>query len=63
MSINLLIEFTAVNEVRVVVKVRDVNDNAPRFIGTSAGRPIIAAAPSDASYGYSIIQLQVRIRK
>ncbi|XP_060524594.1 cadherin-89D isoform X2 [Cylas formicarius] len=44
------------NEVKVVVKVTDVNDNAPKF--TSYGRPIVAAIPATATYGYDVLKLQ-----
>ncbi|XP_069700620.1 cadherin-89D [Periplaneta americana] len=46
----------APNEVRIIVRVRDVNDNAPRFIIN--GRPIVAAIPTTATYGYQIVRLQ-----
>lgn len=46
-------------DVKVIVKIKDVNDNAPRF--TIYGRPIVAAIPTTASYGYEILKLQVRI--
>ncbi|XP_066903672.1 cadherin-89D isoform X2 [Halyomorpha halys] len=43
------------NEIRIVVRIKDVNDNAPRFI--PSGRPFVAAIPSSATYGYPIIRL------
>ncbi|PSN37469.1 Cadherin-89D [Blattella germanica] len=46
----------APNEVRIIVRVRDVNDNAPRFVIN--GRPIVAAIPTTATYGYQIVRLQ-----
>jgi len=48
----------APNEARVVVRVRDVNDNAPRF--KSKGRPILAAIPTSAHYGYEVVKVEVR---
>lgn len=48
------------NEVKVIVRVTDVNDNVPRF--TITGKPIVAAVPATANYGYQIIRLQVDIR-
>ncbi|KAJ1529702.1 hypothetical protein ONE63_006456 [Megalurothrips usitatus] len=48
----------APNEVKVVVRVTDVNDNAPRF--TVSGRPIVAAIPATAHYGYQIAKLQAK---
>ncbi|KAJ8919173.1 hypothetical protein NQ315_012159 [Exocentrus adspersus] len=44
------------NEVKVIIRVTDVNDNAPKF--TVTGRPIIAAMPTTANYGYHVIRLQ-----
>ncbi|KZC05970.1 Cadherin-89D, partial [Dufourea novaeangliae] len=46
----------APNEARVVVRVKDVNDNAPRF--KSKGRPILAAIPSTAHYGYEVVKVE-----
>lgn len=51
--------FPALNEVKVIVKVIDVNDNVPKF--TFSGRPIIAALPSSANYGYQILKLHVSL--
>ena len=48
---------TGSNEVKVVVRVTDLNDNIPRF--TISGKPIVAAIPSSAGYGYQVIRLQV----
>lgn len=47
----------APNEARVVVRVKDVNDNAPRF--KSRGRPILAAVPTTAHYGYEVVKVEV----
>lgn len=49
----------AANEARVVVRVKDVNDNAPRF--KSKGRPILAAIPTTAHYGYEVVKVEVRM--
>ncbi|XP_034250844.1 cadherin-89D [Thrips palmi] len=46
------------NEVKVVVRVTDLNDNPPRFTGS--GRPIVAAIPATAHYGYQIAKLQAK---
>ncbi|XP_063243263.1 LOW QUALITY PROTEIN: cadherin-89D [Bacillus rossius redtenbacheri] len=46
----------AANEVKVIVRVKDVNDNSPKFVVN--GRPIVAAIPTSASYGYHIVRLQ-----
>lgn len=46
-------------DVKIVVRIKDVNDNAPRFV--NGGRPIITAIPTTAPFGYEVIQLQVRI--
>lgn len=43
-------------DVKVVVVIRDVNDNAPRF--RSSGRPMVTALPTTAGFGYQLIQLQ-----
>lgn len=43
------------NEVRVVVRVQDQNDNSPFFVGN--GRPIIAAIPSTASFGFPVVRV------
>lgn len=49
----------APNEAKVVVRVKDVNDNAPRF--KSKGRPILAAIPTTAYYGYEVVKVEVRM--
>ncbi|XP_015188290.1 PREDICTED: cadherin-89D [Polistes dominula] len=46
----------APNEARVVVRIKDTNDNAPRF--KSKGRPILAAIPTTAHYGYEVIKVE-----
>ncbi|XP_045496729.1 cadherin-89D isoform X1 [Colias croceus] len=43
-------------DVKVVVRIKDVNDNAPRFI--YGGRPMVTAIPTTAPFGYEVIQLQ-----
>lgn len=49
------------NEVKVIVRVTDVNDNAPRF--AIMGRPFVAAVPTSANFGYQVIRLHVSIHK
>ncbi|KAI5749559.1 hypothetical protein M8J76_008291 [Diaphorina citri] len=46
------------NEVKIIVRVLDANDNGPRFVGN--GRPIVAAIPSSATYGFPIAKLHAR---
>lgn len=48
----------APNEARVIVRIKDVNDNAPRF--KSRDRPILAAIPTTAHYGYEVVKVEVR---
>ncbi|XP_028176911.1 cadherin-89D [Ostrinia furnacalis] len=43
-------------DVKVIVRIRDVNDNAPKFI--NGGRPLVTAIPTTAPFGYQVIQLQ-----
>lgn len=45
------------NEVKVIVRVTDINDNIPKFV--TLGRPIVTAIPTSAGYGYHIVRLQV----
>ncbi|KAL1115659.1 hypothetical protein AAG570_005949, partial [Ranatra chinensis] len=45
----------APNEVKVVLRVKDVNDNSPKF--TTNGRPLVAAIPATARYGYPIVRV------
>ncbi|XP_059478119.1 cadherin-89D [Neocloeon triangulifer] len=45
------------DEVRLVVHVRDENDNTPRFEGAQEGRPIVAAIPASANYGDEVVRL------
>lgn len=44
-------------DVKVVVRIKDVNDNAPKFI--YGGRPMVTAIPTTAPFGYEVIQLRV----
>ncbi|XP_018326516.1 cadherin-89D [Agrilus planipennis] len=44
------------NEVKIVIRITDVNDNPPAFATT--GGPIIAAIPATASYGHPVLKLQ-----
>ncbi|XP_076254284.1 cadherin 89D [Rhynchophorus ferrugineus] len=44
------------NEVKVIIRVTDKNDNVPKF--TVTGRPLIAAIPTSVAYGYEILKLQ-----
>ncbi|XP_015602110.1 cadherin-89D isoform X2 [Cephus cinctus] len=46
----------ALNEAKITVRVKDVNDNAPRF--KAKGRPMLAAIPTTAHYGYEIIKVE-----
>ena len=39
----------------MVVKVNDVNDNAPKFVGT--GKPIIAVMPNMANFGFAVTKV------
>ncbi|CAH0723464.1 unnamed protein product, partial [Brenthis ino] len=43
-------------DVKVVVRIKDVNDNAPKFV--TGGRPVVTAIPTNAPFGYEVIQLQ-----
>jgi hypothetical protein len=47
------------DEVRLVVHVRDENDNTPYFEGAHEGRPIVAAISASASYGDEVVRLHV----
>ncbi|XP_017781597.1 PREDICTED: cadherin-89D, partial [Nicrophorus vespilloides] len=44
------------NEVKVIVRITDTNDNVPKF--TINGRPIVAAIPTTANFGFHIVRLQ-----
>lgn len=50
----------APNEVKIIVRVKDVNDNAPKF--KSKDRPILAAIPTSAHYGYEVVKVEVNIQ-
>ncbi|KAJ8719256.1 hypothetical protein PYW07_016812 [Mythimna separata] len=43
-------------DVKVIVRIKDVNDNAPKF--TNGGRPLVTAIPTTAPFGYQVIQLK-----
>ncbi|XP_014359554.2 cadherin-89D isoform X1 [Papilio machaon] len=43
-------------DVKIVVRIKDVNDNAPKFL--NGGRPMVTAIPTTAPFGYEVIQLQ-----
>ncbi|XP_026333507.1 cadherin-89D isoform X6 [Hyposmocoma kahamanoa] len=45
-------------DVKVIVKIKDVNDNAPKFV--NGGRPMVTAIPTTAAFGYQVIQLQAK---
>ncbi|KAK0161476.1 hypothetical protein PV327_009943 [Microctonus hyperodae] len=45
-----------INEAKIVVRVKDINDNAPRF--KSKGRPFLAAIPASINYGHKIIEVE-----
>lgn len=49
----------AFDETLVVVNVHDENDNPPVF--ENKGRPIVAAIPLEASFGYQVVKLTVRL--
>lgn len=44
------------NEVRIVIKVLDENDNVPMF--SDNGQPIIAVIPNTATYGYNVFKME-----
>ncbi|XP_054267149.1 cadherin-89D-like [Macrosteles quadrilineatus] len=46
----------APNEVKVVLRIKDANDNSPQF--PLNGRPLVAAIPTSATYGFPIARLQ-----
>jgi hypothetical protein len=48
----------AFDEALVVVNVQDENDNPPVF--ENKGRPIVAAVPLEASFGYQVVKLSVK---
>lgn len=47
----------AFDEALVVIEVGDENDNAPVF--EVQGRPIVAAVPLEASFGYQVLRISV----
>lgn len=46
-------------DVKIVVRIKDVNDNAPKF--TNGNRPLVTAIPTTAPFGYQVIQLKVSL--
>ncbi|CAG9787087.1 unnamed protein product [Diatraea saccharalis] len=42
-------------DVKIVVRIKDVNDNAPKF--SNGGRPLVTAIPTTAPFGYQVMQL------
>lgn len=44
------------NEVRLVIRVLDANDNAPRFAGN--GKPIISVIPGSANFGFPVTNVR-----
>lgn len=48
----------AFDEALIVVNVGDENDNSPVF--ENRGKPIVAAVPLEASFGYVVVKLTVR---
>lgn len=43
-------------DVKVVVRIKDVNDNSPKF--TNGNRPLVTAIPTTAPFGYQVMQLK-----
>ena len=52
----------AFNEARVIVKIKDVNDNTPKFkiLADAGSRPLVAVIPTGAPFGYEILKVEVR---
>lgn len=48
----------AFDEALVVINVGDENDNGPVF--DNKGKPVVAAVPLEASFGYQVVKLTVR---
>lgn len=46
-------------DVKVIVRIKDVNDNPPKF--TNGGRPLVTAIPTTVPFGHQVMQLVVRI--
>ncbi|XP_058809929.1 cadherin-89D [Phymastichus coffea] len=44
------------NEAKIIIKVKDANDNAPKF--KTDGRPFVAAVSTSAPYGYNVIKVE-----
>ena len=49
----------AFDETLVAVSVQDENDNPPVF--ENKGRPIVAAIPLEASFGYQVVKVTVSL--
>ncbi|KAL1465639.1 hypothetical protein WDU94_005192 [Cyamophila willieti] len=58
LTVTVRVDKITPNEVKIIVRVLDANDNGPRFIGN--GRPIVAAIPSSATYGFPIAKLHAK---
>jgi hypothetical protein len=52
-------EHLAFDETMVIVNIEDENDNAPVF--ANGNRPIVAAVPLEANFGYDVTKITVRI--
>ncbi|KAG6460578.1 hypothetical protein O3G_MSEX012073 [Manduca sexta] len=42
-------------DVKIIVRIKDINDNAPKF--TNGNRPLVTAIPTTAPFGYQVMQL------
>ncbi|ALC46124.1 Cad89D, partial [Drosophila busckii] len=49
------VEGLSANECRILVRIADENDNAPKFRGN--GQPIVAVVPRSASFGYPVTRV------
>ncbi|XP_044003046.1 cadherin-89D isoform X2 [Aphidius gifuensis] len=45
-----------INEAKIIIRVKDINDNAPRF--RTKGRPLLAAIGTSINYGHEIIKIE-----